>query len=290
MIDICICTYRRAHIRDTLQSIAVLTPPGDIRVIVADNDDTPSARALVEDSAHDFGLNVTYIHAPARNISIARNACLTAASAPLVAFIDDDEIVAPGWLAALVTTMENTGADVVLGPVDALYPKAGWMQEGDFHSTRPVLVGDRIMTGYTCNVLFRRNVPALMGLRFRPELGRSGGEDSAFFSEAYRKGARIAYAPDAIVTEVVTPNRATFFWLLKRRFRAGQTHATLTMENPAMSAVTFFALAVVKAAFCFARALFCIVKPTRMKYWLLRGALHVGVMARLLGTPEIEQY
>jgi hypothetical protein len=39
----------------------------------------------------DLSLDCLYVHAPARNISIARNACLDAADAPLIAFIDDDE-------------------------------------------------------------------------------------------------------------------------------------------------------------------------------------------------------
>jgi succinoglycan biosynthesis protein ExoM len=64
----------------------------------------------------------------ARNISVARNACLDAATAPLVAFIDDDEVASPEWLVALVGTWESSNADVVLGPVQALYGArlCGW--------------------------------------------------------------------------------------------------------------------------------------------------------------------
>ena len=69
-------------------------------------------------AAHN--LDGVYLHAPARNISIARNACLEAASAPLVAFIDDDEIARPGWLAGLVADMDAPNADVVFGKVAAL--------------------------------------------------------------------------------------------------------------------------------------------------------------------------
>ena len=289
MVDICICTFRRAHIRETLRSIAALHDVQDIRVIVADNDDTPSAKTLVEDSARDFGLTINYIHAPARNISVARNACLDAASAPLIAFIDDDEIAMPGWLSSLRGIMQSTAADIVLGPVNALYsgkvPR--WARSGDYHSTRPVFIGEKIVTGYTCNVLFRRDTPEFSGLRFRIELGKSGGEDTAFFSEAVRKGARIAYAPDAIVIEDVTPERARFSWLLKRRFRAGQTHATLLMEEPQASRLKNFIKAAAKAGFCFCLGLVLIFS---IRQWTLRGALHVGVMAGLIGHSTIEQY
>jgi glycosyltransferase involved in cell wall biosynthesis len=52
---------------------------------------------------------------------VARNACLDAATAPLVAFIDDDQVASPEWLVALVGTLESSNADVVLGPVQAVY-------------------------------------------------------------------------------------------------------------------------------------------------------------------------
>ena len=72
---------------------------------------------LVEATAHDCGLPVLYLHAPACNISVARNACLRAATAPLVAFIDDDEIASPDWLVLLIAALEGSHADVVLRPV-----------------------------------------------------------------------------------------------------------------------------------------------------------------------------
>jgi succinoglycan biosynthesis protein ExoM len=135
-IDICICTYRRAHVAETLRSLArlMLKPDWKIRVIVADNNDAPNARELVETTAHECSLTLTYLHAPARNISVARNACLDAATAPLIAFIDDDEIASPAWLDALAATLQSSKADVVLGPVQAVYGPAcsAWMRGGRF--------------------------------------------------------------------------------------------------------------------------------------------------------------
>jgi len=297
-IDICVCTFRRPHLADTLLSIMNLTRPPDwnIRVIVADNDDTPSARGLVEKIVHDTGLPVTYIHAPARNISIARNACLDAAAAPYIAFVDDDELVTPGWLAAMLSTMENTGADIILGPVHAIYGAdcPAWIRAGDFHSTLPVLSDGKIATGCsTGNVLLRRLSPAVLPQRFREEFGKSGGEDTLYFTAIYRAGGRIVLAPDALVTEVVPKNRATFTWLLKRRFRSGQTHGVTLLESNAdglPGRVRNILLALAKAAFCFAAALLNVFSPVRVRFWILRGALHAGVVSRLFGKREIEQY
>ncbi|HCX09459.1 MAG TPA: hypothetical protein DHU81_03680, partial [Hyphomonas sp.] len=45
-IDICVCTYRRPSIEDTLRSLDRQTLPDGVsaRAIVIDNDETPSAR------------------------------------------------------------------------------------------------------------------------------------------------------------------------------------------------------------------------------------------------------
>ena len=49
-------------------------------------------------------------------------------------------------------------------------------------------------------------------------------------------------------------------------------------------------LALAKAAFCFAAALLNVFSPVRVRFWILRGALHAGVVSRLFGKREIEQY
>lgn len=158
-IDIGICTFRRPELAATLRSLAAVAvpPSATLRVIVADNDTTSSAKALVESLRPDLPFEITYVHCPASNISIARNACLDNATGEFLAFIDDDETASSGWLVRLLEEAQATGADAVLGPVRAHYaPSApAWMRHGDFHSTFPVWVKSEIRTGYTCNALLR---------------------------------------------------------------------------------------------------------------------------------------
>ncbi|HEU0118085.1 MAG TPA: glycosyltransferase family 2 protein [Alphaproteobacteria bacterium] len=294
-IDICVCTFRRPQIADTLQSLAQLKlrPDWKIHVIIADNDETPNAQTTIEATALKYGLDFQYIHAPARNISIARNACLTAATAPLLAFIDDDEKATPEWLEALITRMNDAHADIVLGPVKAIYGRGvpGWMERGNFHSTKPVWVRYKIITGYSCNVLIRRTHPAFRDLRFHEDLGRSGGEDTVFFSEAHKAGAKIEYAANAVVTEIVASERAEIKWLIRRSFRSGQTHGYLLLlkAHPIFTRIKNVPMATAKSFFCFAMSILNI-KPERGLYWLLRGTMHAGVVARLLGVRELQPY
>ena len=295
-IDIGVCTFRRPQLADTLRSLAGLdlAPGWSARLIVVDNDETAAGRESIEAAARLSSLPFTYVHAPARNISIARNACLEAATAPLLAFIDDDEIAEPRWLMALLEEMQRSGADAVLGPVRAIYAAdaPAWMRAGDFHSTKPEFKDGAVSSGYSGNALLRLDAKTVRGRRFRLDLGRSGGEDTEFFAGILRDGGHVGFAPDAMLSEVVLPQRARFDWLLRRRFRAGQTHAVLLLQESSSLLARFrnVALASAKALFCGAGALLHVFDAARFHRWLLRGALHVGVVAHLAGLDHAELY
>ena len=218
-IDICICTYRREELRATLLSLGQMNLPEKcrIRVVVADNDIEPSAKDRVADIASELPFEVRYIHSPAANISLARNACLDASTGDYVAFIDDDETASEGWIERLLTTARDTNADAVLGPVQATYASDAprWMSKGDFHSTFPVWVRGEILTGYTCNVLLRRSSTFIGNRRFSLALGRSGGEDTQYFTEIHEAGGRISYAPQAWVFEPVPQGAGQIFVALQ---------------------------------------------------------------------------
>ena len=70
-IDVAICTFRRPQLLETLSSLSDINVPDGyaVRIVIADNDDTPSAQNLVD--SFDCPFPITYQHAPARNISIA---------------------------------------------------------------------------------------------------------------------------------------------------------------------------------------------------------------------------
>ncbi|MDX3975168.1 glycosyltransferase family 2 protein [Shinella sp.] len=291
-IDIAVCTFRREALSETLASLARLTVPQGVqlRVIVADNDVEPSARERV--AVARLPMDIAYVHCPAGNISIARNACLDHADADFIAFVDDDETVEPQWLERLLAEAEK-GAEVVLGPVRAVYAAdaPAWMRRGDFHSTLPVWVGGEIRTGYTCNVLMRLAAPAIAGRRFDLALGRSGGEDTAFFDAVHAGGGRIAFAAEAWVQEPVPANRARFAWLAQRRLRMGQTHGRLLAErHEGFARLTAAALATAKCAACFAGAAALVFLPVRRNRFVLRGLLHAGAVGGLFGARAIEPY
>lgn len=294
-IDVCICTYCRPQISETLAAVAGQDLPPEIalRVIVADNDVEPTARDMICGVGEALGLDLVYVHAPARNISIARNACLDAARNAWIAFLDDDEIPAPFWLRELLAEGARGDWDAVLGPVHAIYPERGasWISAGDFHSTRPVWVRGVIETGYTGNVLLRRALIESRRLRFRAEFGRSGGEDLDFFYRLRDAGGRIGFAPRALASEAVPLERMSLDWLIRRNFRRGQSHGVRLRQLPGRRVGRLLAiqLALAKAAIL-AVAAACQVRTLARNRCLARAALHCGVVARLAGLSEIELY
>jgi len=293
-VDICVCTYRRPQLADTLSSLAALSLPAGttLRIIVADNDVTPSAAPLVKRIGEAHPFPIRYLHCPASNISTARNACLDAAVADLIAFIDDDCTASPQWLTALLQEMQNSGADAVLGPVEAMYADGapGWMRRGDFHSTLPVFVRGELRTGYTCNVLMRRTAPPLAGRRFDLALGRTGGEDTQFFTQMRQSGGTLAFAPNAQASEPVPAERARLSWLAKRKFRTGQTHGRLLATSQQSLKIKQVAIAGAKVAFCVAAAALFVLSPVRRNRQALRGVMHAGVVSGLIGVREIVLY
>ena len=289
-VDVCACTFRRASVVDLLASLAKLVTPGwRMRVIIADNDDQPSAREAVERAFATLGLNGLYVHAPARNISVARNACLNAARAPLVAFIDDDETARPDWLANLITRHEATQASVVFGRVKAIYAAdaPAWMPAADMHSNAPPIRDGKLRGGYTCNVLFRRDVVG--ALRFDPAYGRTGGEDIIFFEQLERSGVTMSFADDAVVDEPVVSARSNLQWLKTRAYRGGQILGLIDIRNGKPKTV-LAGIALAKIAFCLAQAGLTFWSPARWRKALVRSRLHVGVISVTIGRPLLEVY
>lgn len=294
-IDIGICTFRRPQITETLHSLAQLDIPEGctVRVIVADNDDTASAQDIV--TAAQMPFDVHYVHAPGRNISIARNAILEAATADYVAYIDDDETADPAWLATLYAVAVAQKADVVFGPALSVYPPntPAWMVDGDYHSTTQPNEVTQVQTGATCNVLIDRRSQAVQDARFDLDLGRSGGEDTVFFYGISHRGGTMRFAHEAKVFEKVEPKRLSLGWLIERKIRSGQSYAVAQLQGGANTVPTRVSLclkAAAKAVYCAGRLLVSLPSQGRRNYWIIRGALHLGVIKKCFGQREKALY
>lgn len=294
-VTVCLATFRRETVEATIHSLAAQVLPKNVtlEVIVCDNDETPSARSRIQTLAAQVKVPIRYVHAPKRNISVARNAGLNAANGDWVAFIDDDEIAPKDWIATLYNCAITHGHDIVFGPAYAHYPPGApqWISSIDYHSNIPHDRGGVVQTGHTCNALMRRTAPMIEGERFLLEKGRTGGEDTEFFFRLWKAGAKLGICREAEVHETVEPSRLSFKWLLKRKFRSGITYGKHALVKPGLMArLQLVILAFAKIIYCGLRSAAAVFSQTSRNFWALRAIFHCGVASTGFKIREQELY
>jgi succinoglycan biosynthesis protein ExoM len=290
-LTVCICTFRRPSVLSAIDSVAKQSelPNVNVRILIIDNDAEPTARNIVTEFRSRTNIDVGYKHVPGENISMARNAGLDTATTPWLVFVDDDEYASTNWLAELIAS--RNGATAVFGPCEAIYEDGtpDWIRQGDYHSNR-ITESKRITTGYTSNVLIDMAFVRRHGVRFDPELGRTGGEDTMFFHAMYRKGGVLRYASSAVVYERVVPSRANFAWVVRRRYRAGQVRALVSYKFDRSEYARLSWAAPLKVAICAIKAAAMLPNRPRAMWWLMRGVFHWGTISYALGASVHEEY
>jgi succinoglycan biosynthesis protein ExoM len=291
-VTVCICTFRRSALRKAIESILgqVLPPEVLLRILVVDNDIEPTAHPLVEEYSRAGATEIRYRHAPAQNISVARNAGLDEAETRWLAFIDDDEHAAPDWLAKLLAARD--GAHAVFGPCEAVYREdaPGWMKRADFHSNRVPERKGPIDSGYTSNALIDMNFVRQHGVRFDLELGCSGGEDTIFFHRVYRLGGVLKYAPQAVVYEDVVASRTNVAWIATRRYRVGQTYAFMLRKFAPQDYWRSALTTPLKIAACATMSAFMVFNSGKAAWWLGRAIFHTGMLSYAMGSRIHQEY
>jgi succinoglycan biosynthesis protein ExoM len=296
LISICICTFRRTSVIDTLNSIARLNLPRDVEleIVVVDNDADGYAGAAVRQWAAGATIPVTYAIEPRRNIAHARNRVMELALGERIALIDDDEVADPDWLKALLAAAQTYRADVVTGRVIALYPSDAprWIVAADPLSRNWGPSGMFVTTGSTANVLLDKAVITSRDIRFDPAFGLSGGEDTDFFSRLHAAGARIVIENAAVVRERVGLNRLDAAYLRLRAMRSGQSYALIRLRSlDRTERLRFLAFVALKfVSFSLAASVTrAVARPHALKF-AIRGWLNFGKLRACAGYPLPEVY
>src|SRR5262249_51145554 len=123
-VSVIVPTFNRAARLDTLlDDLSHQDTDGRaLEVLVVDNGSTDGTVRVVEGwSARDP--RIRYLREPRPGASSARNAGIAAATASILAFIDDDVRPAPDWVAAVCRAFErHPELDCVGGRIDARWP------------------------------------------------------------------------------------------------------------------------------------------------------------------------
>ena len=240
-VDIAIASYRRPkglhRLLGSFQRLRFPGTPPDLRVVVVDNDAAGSARAVCEDARSWLEIPLVYLVEKRRGSPQARTAAVAPASgrADAIAFIDDDEVPSPQWLAELLRVQAETGADAVAGPCEPLFedPVPRWIERGRFFDRPRHATGARIDYAFTHNVLVRTRALAALDSLFDERMALSGGSDGELFRRLAASGRAIVWADEALVFEWVPRSRANARWILERAFRVGTSSAFVDRNHRA---------------------------------------------------------
>ena len=223
-VDVAVLTYRRpddltALYPDLVRELDL--SPAPATVLIVDNDPEAGARPIVESFTDP---RFRYVHEPTPGIAAARNRAIDeVADADLLVFLDDDERPVEGWLGFLVDTYLRTRPAGVVGPVtsDFTGEPDPWIVEGGFFRRRRLPTGTEVTIAATNNLLLDLGVVRAHGLRFDERLGTIGGEDTLFTRRLTSAQGRLVWCAEAMVHDIVPPNRMTRAWVLGRAFRMG---------------------------------------------------------------------
>jgi glycosyltransferase involved in cell wall biosynthesis len=211
----------RATIGEQLDALAAQTYAGAWEVVVLDNGSTDGSDAYALTWADRLpGLRV--VRVAQRGISNVRNAARVATEGDLLAFCDADDVVVPGWLAALIDAAGTY--DVVGGPLDdtTLNPPSVVRWRGAIpRDALMVPLGFRpFAPGGNCAV-WADVVDALGGW----DTGYVAGSDDVDFCwRAAEAGYSVGFAPGAVIAYRYRHDRRALY---RQFFRYGRTEALL---------------------------------------------------------------
>ena len=290
-ISICIATYQRPlWLGDLLRALVSQQTNGEFtfEIVVTDNDTAESGREVVAVQSAASQVPISYSVEPRRSIAYARNEGLARASGSQIAFIDDDELPCADWLLRLFRALRQYKVAAVLGPVRPRFQEGAprWVIKGGFydrpeHETGHEMPWTECRTG---NVLFDRRIIAGLDPVFSPEFG-TGGSDVDFFRRMTLAGHRFIWCNEAIVHEIVPPNRWKRSVMMRRALLRGRN----SLRHPQGRWVRLAKAVVAIPLYCLALPFFAVAGHHVLMRYLIKLCDHVGRLLAALGITPVRE-
>ncbi len=231
-VSVVVPTFNRASLLPPLaQALARQEGVGEYEIVFVDDSSTDDTPRVLESlaAAADVPMRVLRNEARAGNPARPRNLGWKAARAQLVAFIDDDCLPQPGWLAALVEGSKQ--AAIVQGLTDADPEEA----PGSGPFARFIVVTEFSWKFETCNIAYERALLERLG-GFDETFPLKFGEDIDLGWRAIATGARATWTADALVFHRVekTGNRVNDWLNWIRYTRHCELVALTVKKHPAL--------------------------------------------------------
>ena len=203
--------------------------------LIVENDDEPRTAEYVQRfGTLANGTTVHYVHEPELGIPFGRNRAAKEAieqDADLLAFVDDDEVVAKDWLVELIGAYRQSEAVLIGGPlrvketerslsfIDGLMDRCisqRYLRKEKRAARRADLNGTPGVTIVTNNWLGETSIFDEHGIWFDERMRFTGGTDSKLSAEVKAAGLPTAWAANAAVYEEIPLERLAVSYQFKR--------------------------------------------------------------------------
>ena len=237
MVSVVICTHNRvSDLREVVDDLLEQTYD-DYEILVVDNASTDETAEYVQEKMK-VAPRIRYSRECQQGLSHARNRGIREAKGDIVAYVDDDCRVPPGWISALVSAYRETQADAVGGPAKPKWENSpskltlmlfrlglipGTYNRGTVRHETDWIVG--------CNMSFQRTVfDQIDG--FRTDVGRMGhrqlsGEEVDLCTRMVQARLGIIYDPAAWVWHKIGRERQSLSFVLRGAFWNGVSNALI---------------------------------------------------------------
>ncbi len=225
---------RPVALRRCLESLQAQTVErSSFEVVVVDDGSFGDVAGLLDTVASQGPVVMRCERQPPSGLNTARNLGVSVAVGDVIAFLDDDTLVAPGWAAALLSAFGSNPCDAVGGRVELALdgPAPEWLGARRYYlaeydlgpESRWIEGDDPVPVGANCAI--RRGVLDRVG-GFHPGLDRIGTSlisngDTELFRRLQARGGKLRYEPRASVTHCVASERLTVAYFLKRHYAQG---------------------------------------------------------------------
>ncbi|MEC4807390.1 MAG: glycosyltransferase [Jaaginema sp. PMC 1079.18] len=234
-ISAIICTHNRdQYLGKAIDSL--LAQEGvEYEIIIIDNASSDRTREVVE--ARMPHARLSYHYEATLGLSVARNRGFKESQGEILAYLDDDAIASPHWLATLSQAYQNNAKLAIAGgKVTLLWPEntepPTWLSDSLAGNLGLYDLGNQLklikkpgLTPRGLNYSIRRSFLAKIG-GFDVNLGRVGtsllsNEELQMTELALNQGWQVAYLPAALVAHHVAPERLNRSWFLRRGWWQG---------------------------------------------------------------------
>jgi len=194
----------------------------DFEVVVVDHNSTDDTAAVAASYAARRPQVRVVTAREGASVAYARNAGLREARAPRVLFCDADDVVRPGWVAAMVAALDHD--DIVGGRIDVTRINAPEVQSWTGHPPVDGLAMTMKYRPHATGANLGARTAALRDLGGFDEAFVGGHEEVDLAWRAIDRGLTLGFAADAVVDYRLRDTPREVF---RQRFHYGRTYAQL---------------------------------------------------------------